>query len=87
MKFSFKFFDNYSPAHPAAEAMEFLVKRILELSSKEVEEPTDVVDLGGEDGYEISELVGGSNGYAKTSKLNGLSAVEPSLESKPRCCN
>ena len=74
--------------------MEFMIGRILELSSKEVEAPTDVVDLcakqnGG--GYEISELVGGSetNGYAKVTKINGLPPV--SVNSEPqkykfKCC-
>lgn len=70
--------------------MEFLVKKILELNCKEVEEPrdADMPDFGGRGGgCEISELVDGSNGYASTFKLNGLSSAKPSLQSKSRCCD
>ncbi len=62
--------------------MNFLVGKILELSSKESEPPTDVVDLGNEKagGYEVSELTNGKpNAYAKVSKINGL-AQFPSSE-------
>ena len=80
------------------EAMNFLVSRILELSSKEIDSPSDVVDLGHgaaehtSPKYEVSELVGGNyphNGYTKTAKLSGLPGQIPesSDRNKFACCS
>ena len=65
------------------------MKKILELSSREVEEPQDpdMVDFGRAGGREISGLVDGSNGNGGAFKLNVVPSAEPSLKSKNRCCN
>lgn len=78
--------------------MNFLVSRILQLSSKEIDSPSDVVDLGHgaaehtSPKYEVSELVGGNyphNGYTKTAKLSGLPGQIPesSDRNKFACCS
>ncbi len=68
------------------DAMNFLVGKILELSSREVNSPVDVVDLGLETstGYE-PEQTNGANGYAKVSKINGLTQLPRSEGDEPKC--
>ena len=75
------------------------MSKILELSSKEIDSPSDVVDLGQgsaehtSPNYEVSELVGGNypqNGYTKTAKLGGLPGQIPDESSdrnKFTCCS
>ena len=80
----------------ADEAMNFLVLKILELSNKEVDTPSDVVDLGQHSAEhrapksETSELVTvpTRNDYTKTAKLNGLPGhiPESSKSDHSSCC-
>ena len=63
--------------------------KILELSRREADVPTDVVDLGAEHnatGYAVSELANGTNGYAKISKINGLTPTKEEPVKKDSCC-
>lgn len=85
----------FAPSDPCTdEAMEFLVGKILELSSREIEPPVDVVDLGHdvETGYE-PDIANGTNGYAKVAKLNGLTQLPsnnedlPAKGKKSSCCS
>lgn len=78
----------------AAEAMDSLVTKILELSSREASLPVDVVDLGGSDGavqqdshtpnHTRTEYTNGnsnyddSTGYSKVSNMRGLAGHIPS---------
>ena len=76
--------------------MNFLVLKILELSNKEVDTPSDVVDLGQGSAEhkapkcETSELVtvAARNDYTKSAKLNGLPGhiPESSKSSHSSCC-
>ena len=80
----------------ADEAMNFLVLKILELSNKEVDTPSDVVDLGQGSAehkvpkHETSEFVtvATGNNYTKTAKLNGLPGhiPESSKSGQSSCC-
>lgn len=80
----------------ADEAMNFLVLKILELSNKEVDTPSDVVDLGQHSAEhkapnsKTSELVTVpiQNNYTKTAKLNGLPGhiPESSKSDHSSCC-
>ena len=88
------YYDVYIPL--ADEAMNFLVLKILELSNKEVDTPSDVVDLGQGSAehkapkHEASELVtvATRNNYTKTAKLNGLPGhiPESSKSGQSSCC-
>ena len=79
----------------ADEAMNFLVLKILELSNKEVDTPSDVVDLGQHSAEhkapnsKTSELVTvATQNYTKTAKLNGLPGhiPESSKSDHSSCC-
>ena len=64
----------------AEEAMEFLVKEIVELSKKELDAGLDMIDIGGDQTYtqdtnESLVLING-NGYSKVSKLNGMASAK-----------
>ena len=61
---------------PTAEAMEYLVGQIMDLSKRELDGGLDMIDIGGDQTYtqdtnESLALIN-ANGYSKVAKLNGL---------------